>query len=245
MPYIERITRAGVAIFVDRYHSPRYPGKPSERGKKIADTKQAQELVNVRKTYREVATMIDASFSPGDFHIVLTYEYGKRPATPELAQKDLREWMNELRKQAKKVGIVIKYVMGTEIGSHGGLHHHVIINKISRDWICDLWPHGQVRFGRSLDDTGEWSKLASYIVKCKIQWKKNGCKGRAWSSSRNLTRPEPEITIISNRQTYRKEPRPKKGYYIDKQKTRQGTHEVTGYPYLSYVMVKEDQWEGG
>lgn len=238
MPYIEKITRAGMAVFVDRCQSPRYHAKGIKRGKRMEDTKLAQELVNARKTHRSIAVAIDASFHPGDYHFVLTYEYGRRPATPELAQQDLRNWLREIKKEAKKHGVVIKYVVGTEIGSRGGLHHHVIMNRISRDWICDLWEYGQVKFGKNLDQTGEWSKLASYIVKCKTQWKKNKCKGRGWSSSRNLNRPEPEVRIISNRQQYRENPRPWKGYYIDKEKTRQGVHELTGWPYLSYVMVE-------
>lgn len=243
MAYVQRITKAGRAIFIDKYYTNRYKKKGYNRKEKMKDTKQAQEIINNRITERKVAVMLDASFVPGDYHFVLTYEYGKRPATPELAQQDLREYLREIKKQAKKNKIEIKYIAATEIGSKGGLHHHIIMNKVPRDLIFDAWTHGTVRFGRNLDDSGEWSKLAAYIIKCKAQWKKNKCKGRAWSSSRNLNRPEPEIEIIPQRQQFRTEPRPKNGYYIPEYSKRQGFHEKTGYQYLSYIMVPTERRE--
>lgn len=243
MPYLKKITRAGKSVFVDLCYSTRWHAPNTGRGERMKDTSLAQEIVNARKTERDVAVMLNASFFPGDFHIVLTYKYGSRPATPEQGRADLRKWLQSMRSLAKKAEIPFRYIAGTEVGSRGGIHHHVIVNRISRDWICDLWEHGQVHFGRNLDETGEWSKLAAYIVKCKTQWKKMKCRGRAWSSSRNLSRPEPEVEVISERGHYRENPRPWKGYYVDKEKTRRGIHEQTGWGYLSYIMVRYPETE--
>ena len=56
----------------------------------------------------------------------------------------------------------------------------------------------------------------------------------------NVNRPEPEYRIIKDRNQYYTEPKPLKGYYIDKDSVRVGVHseEFYGYGFLSYRMVR-------
>ena len=65
--------------------------------------------------------------------------------------------------------------------------------------------------------------------------------GKRWNSSKNLIRPEPKITVISEYNFYKSEAREKKGYYIDKdtvQSGEYGTSEYGGFGYFRYTLVK-------
>lgn len=235
IPYIEKIQIAGKSMFVDRYHTPRINHKGCKRAEHKNPTKEEQEKVNMRKSIREITIEMNANFGGGDYHLVLTYR--QKPEDLTETKKNIELFMRKMRRTCKKNNLVFKYIVCTEVGKRGALHHHLLINKMDLQLVMDAWEHGRVHV-HPLDDTGEYSRLAAYFAKYKKQWKESNGPGRGWSCSQNLERPEPKIRIIKNRDTFYREPRAKKGYYIDKELTRSGYHEKTGQPFMSYVMIK-------
>lgn len=105
---------------------------------------------------------------------------------------------------------------------------------------------------KSMYTAGGYKELAEYIVKqpqedseeyeqlslfAPVQQKKL----LKISTSRNLIRPEPEIKICSHwtmRRIIENEPKPKKGYYIDKESIVCGVNPYTGMSYFKYTEVR-------
>ena len=54
MPYVERITRAGKTIEVERYFTSRYKKPGIKRGDKVKPTKEQQAKVNTRQAERKL-----------------------------------------------------------------------------------------------------------------------------------------------------------------------------------------------
>ena len=236
MPYIEEIVKAGKTIEVCKKHSHRYPGKKLPRGPNEKPTPETVKKVNQRNAEAHLRRLINTNFGYQDIHLVLTYKKEKRP-TPEEAKNDLEKFLRRLRTHFKKRGQELKYIAVTEYKNRA-IHHHLIVSSMDTRDLTELWPHGQPR-PTYLDKSGQYGQLASYLIKetSKTFDAPDGIHGKRWCASRNLKQPKIERRIISAKQ-WTKEPKPKKGYYIEKGSIRTGTHELTGYPYQFYRMIK-------
>ena len=73
MPYIERTTRAGKTIEVERYFTSRYKKQGIKRGDKVKPTKEEQKKVNTRQAERKLRILMNANYGYGDYHVVLDY----------------------------------------------------------------------------------------------------------------------------------------------------------------------------
>ena len=134
-----------------------------------------------------------------------------------------------------------------EIGEKGARHHHLVINKIDTEIIQRCWnkayeKHNPVKVF-NLDKSGNYGKLANYLLKytSKHRKKEEGAlQQKRWSASKNLSRPEPKVTIISDRDYFRTEVKAIKGYYVDKESVNIGAHsaEYYGYGYIRYTLVQ-------
>lgn len=71
MPYVERVTKAGNTIEIERYFTSRYKKKGISRGDKVKPTKEEQEKVNTRQAERKLRILINANYGYGDYHLVL------------------------------------------------------------------------------------------------------------------------------------------------------------------------------
>ena len=78
MPYVERVTKAGNTIEIERYFTSRYKKKGISRGDKVKPTKEEQEKVNTRQAERKLRILINANYGYGDYHLVLTISAGRR-----------------------------------------------------------------------------------------------------------------------------------------------------------------------
>ena len=249
MPYVERVTRAGKTIEVERYFTSRYKKKGIKRGDKVKPTKEEQKKVNTRAAERKLRILLNANFGYGDFHLELDYirKKGEEPRSKEQMRQDMDIFLRECRKEYKKAGIEFKYVHVMEIGQKGARHHHLVINKIDTEILQRCWykayeGHNRIKVF-PLDDTGNYAKLASYFIKYtdKHRTETDGAlQGKRWNASKNLIRPVPEIQIISDREWFRTEPVAPKGYYIDQDSVEKGVHspEYYGYGYMRYRLVK-------
>lgn len=239
MSYLQTVTKAGSTLIIEKYYSSRWHKKGITRGANVKKTTEAQEKCNQRKAERKVTILLNANFHPGDWHLVLDYRMEHRPETTGQARDDIRAFLEKLRRIYRKAGVEMKYVEAVEFGKKGGLHHHMILNSLpeAMEAIRTKWPYGRVHFNL-MDDTGEYSELASYILKKRKYWKEAGGKGKQYSSSRNLFVPETKKEVITTSDGYYEKPREKKGYYLKKDTEVHFTTDA-GWPYMRYILVKE------
>lgn len=188
MPYIYATTKAGSTLLIEKYYSSRYHKKGIERSPNKNKTKEAQEKANMRKETKKLMLKMNANFGYGDYHLVLDYAPAERPPSTEEAKRDRELFLRRLRKLYKRSGEELKYIIATEFGKKGALHHHLVINRGDTREIQTLWEKGRVHFN-PMDNTGEYSKLASYFLKNRKYWKEHGGKGKQYSCSRNLVTP--------------------------------------------------------
>lgn len=189
MPYIYARTKAGRTILIEKYYSSRYHKKGIKRSENHKKTSEEQEKVNLRKDIRRLTLQLNENFQYGDYHLVLSYAPDHRPATPEEAKRDREKFLRRLRKQYKKNESELKYIIVTEFGKKGALHHHLVINAgVPTRQIQDCWELGRCHFN-PMEKSGEYSKLAAYLLKNRAYWKKHGGKGKQCSCSRNIVFP--------------------------------------------------------
>lgn len=146
------------------------------------------------------------------------------------------------------MGEVLKYIHVTEY-ENKALHHHVILNA----WeyadvipaIKKCWKMGKVFFV-PLESNGQYGELAAYLVKetRKTFRIKDGGHMQRYSGSKNLLIPQP-VTEIVKASRWLEEPRPKKGYYIEKSSFESGYSGTTGKPFQRYIMVRISDDTGG
>lgn len=237
MPYIEETVIAGRTIEITKKHSCKYINKKMARSEKKNDAPEDLKKRNERNAETNLRRLINTNFKYQDIHLVLTYKKENRPTTTEGAKRDLEKFLRKLRTYFKKRNIELKYIAVTEY-ENKAIHHHLIINSMDTRDLTDLWTHGQPR-PTYLDNSGQYGQLASYLIK-ETSKKFNSAAGvhkKRWCASKNLKKPEISRRIISS-SSWSKNLKPKKGYYIEKGSERFGIHEVTGYQYQFYRMIK-------
>ena len=238
MPHLKYVIVAGRVVEIRKTYSPRY-GKKIPRGENSSLTPEAMEKVNEREAEAKLRRIFNANFKGGDFHAVFEYSAQYNP-TPEEARKHLEKLLRDMRALYKKRGTVLKYITTTERGQRGRrkLHHHLVVNYMDTRLISALWPWSRVKFF-PLDDSGQYAKLAEYLIKRTRVTYKNGDAGykKRWNSSKNLKTPKVKTYVISAAK-WRKEPKAWSGYYIEKDSLFDGVSAVTGYPMQFYSMVK-------
>ena len=109
MPYVERVTKAGNTIEIERYFTSRYKKKGISRGDKVKPTKEEQEKVNTRQAERKLRILINANYGYGDYHLVLDYirRKGQPDRTPEQMRQDLDVFLREKGVQKSRVRVQI------------------------------------------------------------------------------------------------------------------------------------------
>lgn len=214
-------------------------GKRAERSRL---TPEEMDKVNQKNAAKKLRQIIAANFQGGDFHLVNTYRREDRP-TPADAKKNINKFIRAMRKEYKKVGAEFKYIHVTEY-KNTAIHHHMIINNLPyanvTGWVKKYWEYGNPKF-TILDDTGNYQRLADYLIKetSKSFRENDGGHKQRYSCSRNLIHPEP-VTVIINAEKWRREPKAIKGYYIVPDSVNNGISNFDGYPFQSYIMVSLD-----
>ncbi len=226
----------------------KYAGNYGAKGEKRAVKKKAtpaqikkQNQINKENRLRRT---LQLNFYENDLWVCLKYPAGTRKAYKDV-QDDFKKFTKRMRSEYKKRAEGFKYVYRIEIGSQGGIHIHILINRIwGADLLCaKCWPHS-INY-TNVREEGGMAKLASYIAKPLPEeveqfsfWPEEDIKrSMAYGTSRNLKRPEPE------RKTYRRRtvrkivtegPVATDGFYIDKDSIVQGINPFTGYTYYRY-----------
>ena len=230
-----------------------YGAKGEKRRPKVKPTEEQIQKQNQKHKEKQCRRLIKLNFDRGDIWATFLYPKGTRKPIAEI-KDDFKRFIRKLRTRYKARGQDLKFVYRIEIGSKGGIHIHMIANRIDGEDLMmqELWQQGRVSFERFGGEEEDYEKLANYIVKAPNEEQLKQIKAIhdkdekaliSYSSSRNLIRPEPERKEYSRR-TVRKlitdGPCATKGYYIDKSSIYHGINPYTGMSYFYYREIKID-----
>ncbi len=246
-------------------HEIKTKGRYGSRGEKRSKRKKAtpEQMVRQNQWRREtlVRRKIKVNFSPGDLWQTLKYPKGTR-ITYEQVKDDLRKYLRQMRGEYKGRGQPYKWICRIEIGSRGGIHVHMIVNRLN-DPQADLIAQGvweKITGGRinytNLYAEGGYAKLAKYITKKPNEeqakhlkaYGADAVKGMVkYTSSRNLIIPEP-VRKRSHWRTIRKMViegiKAKEGYYVDPESVYYGVNPFNGMTYLKYTECRIGTLQG-
>lgn len=236
MPYLKKTIIAGRTIEIRKSYAARYGCRGGRREKNHRPTPEDQRRVNERKAIDTLTWRLNANFGLGDVHLVLGYRRDENP-TPEQARRHLEDFLRRARKYCAAQGKPLRYVTVTEY-KRTRLHHHLVLPELPAAVLYALWPHGRPH-PTPLDGSGNYRRLAEYLVKETAAAFREGDAPykKRWNQSKNLKEPTIRVEVV-NARTWSREPRPRKGYALDKDSLRQGVHEITGYPYQYYTLVR-------
>lgn len=222
------------------YRSVKLPsGKHSGRRRpKMNLTAEAVQKNNDRLAARNLTLLINANFGEDDGHFTLTYR-GEEPSE-EKAAADRRKFISRMRRQMKKLGKDLKYIVVTEY-LNKRIHHHIIMNTQDAALVTKMWKEGYVRM-TVLDPSGNYKQLGEYLVKetTKTFRDPDSVHKRRYTASRNLVRPVIKREIVDATELS-DDPKPIKGYYIPKDLVRRFEHPVTGVEHIEYYMIALDE----
>lgn len=199
-------------------------------------TSEKVQKNNDRLAARNLTLLLNANFSEKSGHFILTYA-GDEP-TQEEAEKELKKFIRRLQYGMKKSGQEMKYIVVTEY-KHKRIHHHIVINTLDAEMVNKAWAKGYTKMV-ALDDTGNYQKLAEYLIKetSKTFREPGSTHHRRWSGSRNLVRPVIKREYVPE-SALSDDPKPIDGYTIPE--VRRYEHPVTGLEYIEYFMVAVDE----
>lgn len=224
----------GYTIEVEETY-PKNCGAPGKgRLKKEKPTQEQIRIQNRKNKENRIRRTMKANFRENDIWVTLTYRLTNRPHDMDRAKKDIKNFTDGMRAAYKKRGMPFKWMLHTEIGSKGGVHHHLVINRIQDAdlLIKKNWKKGGAHIDLMYEEGG-FRKLANYLAK--EPDKKNKLLESRYSRSRNLKEPIPKIRQMKR---WIEEPKPKKGYYIEKETYHEGVNPITGRRYRSYTMIR-------
>lgn len=232
MPYIKETVKCGQVIEVRKYYSVKFHKKEDGRNPKTSPTSEAQKKINLKEAETKLRRILNASFAPGDYHVTLTYD--PRISTPAFdeAKKNITLFIRRLCRKGK--GKFFRYIYINGVGKRR-MHHHLVISADMLPYIKECWTWGRPFFV-PLSGSGDYSSLAAYLAKHFESAKAAGEK-KFWHGSRNLIHPVPKKEVIKSN-SYSEKPKAVSGYYIDADSVDFGVSDFTGYPFLTYRMIK-------
>ncbi|UZP01904.1 hypothetical protein JW813_09145 [Clostridium botulinum] len=157
------------------------------RNKNRVKSKQSQKNLNDKNSKKVVVRLLNTNFGKEDLYITVTYKDGYLP-DEKTARRDMQNYIRRLKRYRKKMGLdELKYIYSIgyednpEKSKKVRIHHHLVINKMDRDIVEDLWGKGTANAKRLKPDDFELTGIGKYIA--------NQGPER-WSASRNLKKPK-------------------------------------------------------
>lgn len=230
----------------EEYHDGRYgaPGKKREEKKKATPEQVAK--INQYNREKKARHRLRMYFHEGDWFVTLTYMKDERPPDMKTAKKHFSEFMRKVRLWYRKQGYEVFWIRNIENTKTNNWHIHLVINDIPVGnliaMLNAMWPHGRIHDPKPLYKRGEFKDLATYITKNEKSTREtiganldHKVTEANYSHSRNMPLPPPEVEKLKR---WEKQPRVKKGWYIDKESYFEGINPVTGYKYRHYTLIR-------
>ncbi len=265
MAYFKKTYDMGDVIDYEYSFNGNYGAKGEKRAPRVKATPEQIAKQNHTNKVKKVRRLIILNFHPWDLWLTLKYPRGTRMTSKEVL-KDVQDWTGKLRSRYRKAGEELKWIRRIEIGKYGGIHVHILINRPRSikdiDLVCkELWGRAGINF-QSLREEGGYEQLAEYICK---KAKDDETEGQlsflpeedrkrclSYKTSKNLVRPEDvfnkdcekKYSHWTMRRLIEEGPKPREGYYIDKNSIRTGINKYTGKSYYQYTEIKlNNRWE--
>lgn len=204
-----------------------YGGRQEKRADHEKVSKDQIRRQNQKNKENRVRRTIQLNFKPGDWWLTLKYPKGTRKQMEEVLG-DFRDFIGRMRRRYGKLGVQMKYMYRIEIGKRGGIHVHVVMNRLADPrgdlLISDAWT--RARSATPIEDmledglcpadglahldhvraVGNGKELAEYLVKEQPEVLEDGTRlsrdemkqASKYGSSRNLLRPAPEVKIYNH-----------------------------------------------
>ena len=240
MPYKHEICKAGKTKQHTFYYAPRSDMKGGSRKAKENKTSEAQKKVNSRQAVKKLTWILNENYDGTSLYVTYSYDKEKRPAGKDELRKDADKLLRDIRKTYKKAGSEAKIVWVPEVGERGATHIHMVLNDIDTKLLKKCWNKGWITI-KPMDDSGQYRRLAEYFVKYSEKTMKT-CEGlinKRYGSSRNLKIPQPQKTTCKSKNAYSHTIEIPQGWYLDKDSIREAWHEVTGFMYFTYTLIKD------
>ena len=239
---------AGKTILQAYRASTRVKAEDGKRRPRTNPTPEAVRKINLRNAVRNLTAILNHNFGAADYHLTLTY--AREEPTKAEARKNLQNFLRNMKNYCRKHGHEWKWVTVTEYENHR-IHHHVVCSGVDPEVINEKWKYGWVNF-KALDDSGNYYRLAEYLVKEteKTFRSPDAVSRKRYSHSRTIVIPEIRKEEVSAR-VLDQDPKPLKGYYIDRDTIARYEHAVLGVECVEFIQVSlEDiprirKWRGG
>lgn len=201
MGYRTRTTKAG-----PRLEAEIYPLFGREKLGRLREAKrnltpEKMQRLNLERSDRHFVLLADGNFTAEDLHVTLTYK-GEMP-TYERAKKDVRNFLDRVKRLRVKMGLPeLRYLGAIEGGADGTrerIHVHILMSGgIDRETLEMVWAKGYANADRLRPDENGLEAVARYIVKQSRNGKQKYKK--RWFASRNLKQPKTRTsdTKVSN-----------------------------------------------
>lgn len=238
MPYMRMVCDAGRTREIAKYYTYWLHPRGRKRRPKKNKTSDQQKKINDRQTARRLTRLMNANFDRTSLYITFSYRVQLRPTDGEELKRQEDKLLRDLRRIYKKEGRPFKYIWTAEVGGRGGVHIHMVVSDIDPRMIRELWPYGWTNI-RPLDGSGQYRRLAEYFIKYfqKTRGTDRQLQKKAYNASKNLIRPKPK-TKPEKWNTFSREVRVPKGWYLDKDSLREGVTE-DGYEFIYYTLIRE------
>lgn len=155
----------------------------TEQTKRLARTERKRltpekiRRQNEKNRERYLRQLLNTNFTDEDFRVDLTYTDRELPGSRAEAKRDLRDYLERLRRLFRKRGAVLRYVRVTGGGREKErgegltrLHHHVIVGgadgRITREEIEDLWKKGRGETRRLRAEEDGYTGLMTLMAYC-------------------------------------------------------------------------------
>ncbi len=176
------------------------PGERPSRSARRLKAELRKQRWNDQNAARRVAQLIHANFRRGvDYLVGFDYDDAHLPEDRAAATKQLRNWLERVRRECKKAGVEFRYIcvtsdMDAETGEVVRLHHHAVINAEALEIALRKWTAGGT-YRSKLDGRPDKTELAKYLVG---QARRDLPEEKKYIPSRNLVRPVPKDRITGS-----------------------------------------------
>ena len=230
----------------EEYHDGRYGAPGKKRAKKKEDTPEQVAKVNQYNKEKRARHLLRKYFRAGDWFATLTYRKEERPPNMSTAKKHFKSFIRKVKRWYQKNGFESFWIRNIENTTTNNWHIHLVINDVAEGNLLkvlnEMWPHGRVHDPKPLYKRGEFKDLATYITKDEKSTRKmigdnldHKVTEASYSRSRNMHPDPPKVDKLKR---WEKEPRGKKGWYIEKESYFEGINPVTGYKYRHYTLIR-------
>lgn len=170
-----------------------FPVRTAFKGRrtKMKPSRECQVALNRLNSARRLTWLIQENFGTNDFYCCLSYP-SDFPYDRAVSGKELKLFLSSLRRECKKQGKELKYVVNTELGTENERpHHHLVISGVfEQSFIINQWEKrfkktGLVQYFQNLKFT-KTGLAGIAFYSCKDPLLAHHC----YSCSQNLKHPQ-------------------------------------------------------